>query len=137
MGSHPMVTERRSRHNKITYIEFAAIDFDATKAFFMQVFGWEFNDYGQDYTAYEGFGVDFGFYRADMQSLSEKGSALPVFYSENLEETERKVRRAGGTIVKEIFEFPGGRRFQFLEPSGNEIGVWSDVDESGNQPKLV
>lgn len=131
-----MVTERRSRHNKITYIEFPATEFEKTKAFFAQLFGWEFNDYGPDYTAYEGFGVDFGFYRADKQSLSENGSALPVFYSENLEETERRVRKAGGVMVKEIFSFPGGRRFQFLEPSGNELGIWSDRDENGKEIKL-
>lgn len=131
-----MVTERRSRHNKITYIEFAALEFDKTKAFFQQVFGWEFNDYGPDYTAYEGFGVDFGFYRADKQSLSEQGGALPVFYSENLEETERKIKKAGGVMLKEIFAFPGGRRFQFLEPSGNELGVWSDRDENGKEIKM-
>lgn len=131
-----MVTERRSRHNNITYIEFSASEFDKTKTFFKQVFGWEFNDYGPDYTAYEGFGVDFGFHRGDKTSLSEKGSALPVFYSENLEETERRIKNAGGVVIKEIFSFPGGRRFQFLEPSGNELAVWSDRDENGKEIKL-
>ena len=131
-----MAVERRAQHNKINYIEFAASDFDKTKEFFTKVFGWEFTDYGPDYTAYEGWGMDCGFYRSDKTSSSENGGALPIFYSENLEETERKVKNAGGTITKEIFSFPGGRRFQFAEPSGNELGVWSSLDEKGNEIKL-
>ncbi len=131
-----MTIEKRARHNKINYIEFTASDFDKTKHFFNKVFGWEFTDYGPDYTAYEGRGFDCGFHRADLSSRSENGGALPVFYSENLEETERKIKAAGGAIIREIFSFPGGRRFQFLEPSGNELGVWTDVDEDGNLIKI-
>lgn len=123
-----MITEKRARHNKINYLEFAACDLEKTKEFFTNVFGWEFTDYGPEYTAYEGRGFDCGFFKSDLSSSAEKGSALPVFFSENLEETERKIKSAGGTIVKEIFSFPGGRRFQFTEPSGNELGVWSDVE---------
>ncbi len=132
-----MAIEKRARHNKINYIEFSANDFDGTKSFFNSVFGWEFTDYGPDYPAFEGRGFDCGFYRGDKTSQSENGGALPVFFSENLEETERKVIAAGGTAVKGIFSFPGGRRFQFQEPSGNELGVWTDVDEKGNQIKIV
>ncbi len=132
-----MAIEKRARHNKINYIEFAASDFDGTKTFFNKVFGWEFTDYGPEYTAFEGRGFDCGFYKAEIASKSANGRALPVFFSENLEETERKVKAAGGTIVREIFSFPGGRRFQFLEPSGNELGVWTDVDENGNKIKIM
>lgn len=121
--------ENRVRHNKVNYVEFASKDLDKTKAFFEQAFAWSFTDYGPDYTAFEGRGhVDCGFFRADMASSTEAGGALVVLYSENLEETERKVKRAGGEIVKEIFAFHGGRRFQFTEPSGNELAVWSDVE---------
>ncbi|MBL4602001.1 MAG: VOC family protein [Emcibacteraceae bacterium] len=119
---------KRSRHHKINYIEFAANDLEATKSFFNQVFGWEFTDYGPDYTAYEGRGIDCGFYKSELSSKTENGAALAVFYSENIEETERKVSKAGGTVVKGIFSFPGGRRFHFTEPSGNEIAVWGDIE---------
>lgn len=124
-----MVTEKRARHNKINYIEFAANDLEKTKDFFNQVFGWEFTDYGPEYAAYEGRGFDCGFFKSDLSSSAANGGALPVFFSENLEETERKIINAGGSIIKEIFSFPGGRRFQFTEPSGNELGVWSDVEK--------
>ncbi|HRW29156.1 MAG TPA: VOC family protein [Emcibacteraceae bacterium] len=119
--------DKRARHHKINYIEFAATNLEATKKFFNDVFGWEFTDYGPEYTAYEGRGIDCGFYQSEKVSDSSNGAALPVFYSENLEESERRIIRAGGTIVREIFDFPGGRRFQFREPSGNELGVWSDI----------
>ena len=105
--------DKRARHHKINYIEFAATNLEATKKFFNDVFGWEFTDYGPDYTAYEGRGIDCGFYQSEKVSDSSNGAALPVFYSENLEESERRIIRAGGTIVREIFDFPGGRRFQF------------------------
>ncbi|MCB2092069.1 MAG: VOC family protein [Alphaproteobacteria bacterium] len=121
------VLDKRARHHKINYIEFAATNLEATKKFFNDVFGWEFTDYGPEYTAYEGRGIDCGFYQSEKVSDSSNGAALPVFYSENLEESERRIIRAGGTIVREIFDFPGGRRFQFREPSGNELGVWSDI----------
>lgn len=124
-----METEKRARHNKINYIEFAAHDLEKTKAFFNRVFGWEFTDYGLEYTAFESRGIDCGFYKADLKSTTASGGALVVFYSENLEETERKIKNAGGIIAKEIFSFPGGRRFHFVEPSGNEIAVWSDVEK--------
>ena len=123
------MVEKRVRHHKINYVELAAKDLEATKEFFSQAFSWTFTDYGPDYTAYEGRGhVDCGFYRADKSSDSEKGGALIILYSEKLEESESKVKRAGGKIVKEIFDFPSGRRFQFKEPSGNEFAVWSDAE---------
>lgn len=119
--------EKRARHNKINYIEFAAHDLDKTKSFFNEVFGWEFTDYGPDYTAYESRDIDCGIFRAKLSSKTENGGVLVVFYSENLEETLKHIKKAGGAISREIFSFPGGRRFHFIEPCGNEIAVWSDV----------
>jgi len=113
-------------HEKLNYVEFPARDLDATKRFFAQAFGWTFEDYGPDYIAFANEGLDGGFYRADLQARSEAGSALLVFYSARIEETLAKVEAAGGTILKPVFEFPGGRRFHFAEPSGNEFAVWSD-----------
>lgn len=114
------------KHEKINYIEFPTADMDSTKAFFAQVFGWSFTDYGPDYMDSSDGGIMTGFFKADLQSSTENGSALVTFYSDHLEETLAKVEAAGGSIIKPIFSFPGGRRFQFLEPSGNEFAVWSD-----------
>jgi len=113
-------------HEKINYVEFPASDIAATKRFFEEVFGWSFEDFGPEYAAFSNEGLDGGFYFADLQSKPEKGGALIVFYSEDLEGTESKVLEGGGTVVKETFPFPGGRRFHFTEPSGNEFAVWSD-----------
>ncbi|MDQ8190395.1 VOC family protein [Roseibacillus persicicus] len=113
-------------HEKINYVEFAAKDLGATKEFFRKAFAWEFTDYGEDYTAFSGEGLDGGFYQADLATSAERGGALIVFYSEGLEETLEKVKKAGAEITREIFSFPGGRRFHFREPSGNEFAVWSD-----------
>jgi len=115
-----------SAHEKINYVEFPARDFGATKAFFTEVFGWEFTDYGPDYTAFAGAGLDGGFYASESVASAATGSALIVFYSRNLEQTRGKVEKAGGHVVRPIFTFPGGRRFHFIEPSGNEFAVWSD-----------
>lgn len=113
-------------HEKINYVEFPANDIQATKAFFAQAFGWSFQDYGPEYTAFSNQGLDGGFFKADLHSSTSNGAALIVFYSNDLEATEQKVTGAGGVIVKPIFSFPGGRRFHFAEPSGNEFAVWSD-----------
>ncbi|QDV14103.1 Glyoxalase-like domain protein [Rosistilla oblonga] len=115
-----------NRHEKINYVEFPSRDLAATKAFFTAAFGWTFVDYGPQYTAFSDQGLDGGFYQAELAANAELGSALIVFYSDSLEATQAKVEQAGGTVVKPIFSFPGGRRFQFTEPSGNELAVWSD-----------
>ena len=113
-----------NQHEKMNYVEFPAKDLTATKAFFESVFGWSFTDYGPDYTAFENQGLDGGFFKSDLSSSTEKGAALIVFYSDQLEATLAKVEKAGGSIIKPIFSFPGGRRFHFMEPSGNEFAVW-------------
>ena len=113
-------------HEKINYVEFASNDLEATKLFFQKVFNWNFTDYGPDYTAFENAGIDGGFYRENLSSRSENGGALIVFYSSNILETQEKIIKHGGTIIKPIFTFPGGERFHFIEPSGNEYAVWTD-----------
>ena len=115
-----------NEHEKINYAEFPARDIPATKEFFTQAFGWSFVDYGPEYTAFSNEGLDGGFFRSDLASTTERGGALIVFYSSDLEATLKKIAPAGGEIVKPIFSFPGGQRFQFTEPSGNEFAVWSD-----------
>lgn len=117
-----------NKHEKINYVEFPSNDLDTTKRFFTQVFDWSFKDFGPDYTAFENQGLDGGFFKADLCSSTSNGAALIIFYSENLEATQNKVEQAGGTIIEPVYSFPGGRRFHFTEPGGNEFAVWSDIN---------
>lgn len=112
-------------HEKLNYVEFPARDLAATRTFFSAVFAWRFEEFGPDYCAFSGQGLDGGFYRSELYSSTRNGSALLVFYSDDLQATLTKVEQAGGRIEKPIFNFPGGRRFHFSEPSGNEFAVWS------------
>ena len=113
-------------HEKLNYVEFAAKDLQATVSFFEKAFSWSFEWYGDDYVAFLNEGLDGGFYKADLCTREEAGGALLIFYSDDLTQSQQKVEQAGGKINKEIFSFPGGRRFHFIEPSGNEYAVWSD-----------
>lgn len=115
-----------SNHEKINYVEFPSSDLLATKKFFKEVFEWSFEDYGPEYTAFSNSGLEGGFFKSSKYATTENGSALVVLYSTNLETTQAKIQQAGGKITKSIFSFPGGRRFHFAEPSGNELSVWSD-----------
>lgn len=115
-----------SDHEKLNYVEFPACDLPATKAFFCRAFNWQFTDYGPEYTAFSGQGLDGGFFNAPLKSLTQNGAALLVFYSNEIHATYKKVQLHGGTILKPIFEFPGGCRFHFAEPSGNEFSVWAE-----------
>ena len=109
-------------HNHIQYIEFLSNDFDVVKRFYSGAFGWKFKDYGSEYTAFKGKHVDGGFGKGN----PNPGSILVVIYSENLNKAQEAVLKHGGVIVKEIFKFPGGRRFEFDDPDGNTLAVWSD-----------
>jgi predicted enzyme related to lactoylglutathione lyase len=115
-------------HEKIDYVEFPAKDIEAAKSFFKTVFDWSFEDYGPDYAAFSNQGIDGGFYRSELTASTHNGSALIVFYSKELESTQSKIVEAGGEIIRPIFSFPGGRRFHFSDPNGNEFAVWSDID---------
>lgn len=115
-----------SKHETINYLELPAVDLPATKAFFEEVFNWSFTDYGDEYTAFAEDRFEGGFYKSDKQSSTENGATLIIFYSDDLESTQKKIKDAGGRIIKPTFSFPGGRRFHFTEPSGNELSVWSD-----------
>lgn len=110
---------------KIDYLEFPANDLDAVEAFYVAVFGWSFEDYGPDYRAFSDGKIDGGFYRAELSSSADDGAALVIFHTEHLEQAQAAVENAGGKIVKPIFSFPGGRRFQFSDPAGNELAVWT------------
>ena len=111
---------------KINYLELPAADFGSVKAFYESVFDWQFTDYGSEYTAFNDGFIDGGFFKSDLVSTTENGAALIVLYADDLEAVLQTVVDAGGTICKPIFSFPGGRRFQFHDPHGNELAVWSD-----------
>lgn len=111
---------------KIDYLELPASDFDAVQGFYEKAFNWSFTDYGPEYRAFNDGKLNGGFYKAEKSSSTQNGAALIVLYAKNLEQTHDKVIACGGKIVKAIFAFPGGRRFHFTDPNGNELAVWSD-----------
>jgi predicted enzyme related to lactoylglutathione lyase len=115
--------DTQSNEGRVDYIEFPALHIAKTKAFYAGVFGWKFTDYGPDYTSFEDGRLAGGFYKKDAVTA---GGPLVVVYAADLAGMQAKVRAAGGAIVKEIFSFPGGRRFHFTDPAGNELAVWSD-----------
>jgi predicted enzyme related to lactoylglutathione lyase len=116
-NSIPMIS------NHIDYIEFKAPDLDVIKAFYTKAFGWAFTDYGPTYTAFENSGISGGFEQSDE---STHNGALVVLYHAQLEQARTHVQESGGTITKDIFDFPGGRRFHFIDPAGNELAVWGE-----------
>lgn len=110
---------------QINYIELPLGDPAKTKTFYGKAFGWEFTDWGPDYLSFAGAGIDGGF--NGEASASDAGvGALVVLYADDLAKTLETVKQAGGTITKPIYPFPGGRRFHFLDPNGNELAVWSE-----------
>ncbi len=116
-----------NRENTINYIEIPASDLESTKAFFSKLFGWKFVDYGPDYCAFNDGKLDGGFFKSDKSASTETGSVLVVFYRDDLEKAVSDVEASGGQIVKPIFPFPGGRRFHFADPNGNEFAIWSEL----------
>jgi len=109
---------------KIDYVELPGGDLAATRAFYGAAFGWSFIDYGPTYVAFEEAGLEGGF-QAD--PAERPSTPLVVLYAHDLEAMAEKVIASGGAITRPIFRFPGGRRFQFRDPSGNELAVWSET----------
>jgi len=109
--------------NQIDYLELPASDIAKTKDFYHSVFGWKFEDYGPDYTSFFDGRLGGGFNR---QSPAPGPGILPVIYSSDLALVQQKIKDAGGMVVKDTFSFPGGRRFHFTDPNGNELAVWSE-----------
>ena len=125
MGGCSSTHEMTHQHHTIDYIEFAATDLPAAKRFYAAAFGWTFTDYGPDYAGIQRVGGgEVGGIRQDARV--QRGGPLVVLYSVDLEASLRAVLAAGGQVVKDPFAFPGGRRFHFTDPAGNELAAWSD-----------
>lgn len=117
------------KNNHIDYIEFPAANLEAVKAFYNGCFGWTFTDYGPDYVSFAESGVYGGFRKSEGPV---QDGVLVVLYHQHLESILETVQAQGGQITQEIFSFPGGRRFHFRDPAGNELAVWSeDPGQSG------
>jgi len=107
----------------INYIEFGVRSVADTKRFYGEAFGWTFQDWGNEYASFSGAGLDGGFQADNTAAI---GRPLVILYSGDIEAAQRRVEKAGGKVVKPIFSFPGGRRFHFTDPAGNELAIWSD-----------
>jgi len=115
---------KKQKHDRrIDYIEFHSTDIEASKRFYGAVFGWIFKDWGPDYASFRDGRLAGGF-RKTGEVIS--GSPLVVLYAMDLVEIESEEKKHGGKIVEPTFEFPGGKRFHFSDPTGNVLGVWSE-----------
>lgn len=108
----------------INYIELPVTDMAATKTFYAAAFGWEYVDYGPSYASFSNASIDGGFDAESDRKPSGDG-ALVVLFDDDLERCLARVSAAGGEITVPIFSFPGGRRFHFSDPSGNDLAVWA------------
>jgi predicted enzyme related to lactoylglutathione lyase len=115
--------EGAARNNRIDNIEFNVSDLTRSKDFYGSAFGWAFTDYGPTYTEFTDGQLTGGFTTLGPVT---PGGPLVILYSSDLAVAQQRVEAAGGSIVRSVFEFPGGRRFHFLDPDGYELAVWSD-----------
>ena len=111
----------------IDYVEIPVTDLDRAREFFVELFGWEFQDWGPDYYSFNDGRLDGGFRRSEAPAPST--GVLLVFYSDDLERDHARVQELGATISQDIFEFPGGRRFHFVDPVGTEYAIWTSTEE--------
>ncbi len=111
------------KNNHINYVEFKARNLEEIKEFYTKAFDWNFTEYGPDYLAFSESGLEGGFEKSGYEIIN---GALVILYHENLEAAKDRIIESKGKISKDIFSFPGGRRFHFIDPAGNELGVWSD-----------
>lgn len=127
---------------RIDYVEFTVRDVAEAKRFYGELFNWTFEDYGPDYAAFNDGNLNGGFAKAPdtpdtpaTQEASDPAAApfarrrgtLIVLYTKDLDALQSRIRAAGGRIVRETFSFPGGKRFHFTDPAGNELAVWSEA----------
>jgi uncharacterized protein len=115
-----------SLSNTIDYVEMPTRNLTETKRFFSGLFGWSFQDYGPEYSSFDDGRMAGGYFTSDKTAGVDSGGVLGVFYHPDLTKVLAEVKNLGGQITREIFEFPGGRRFHFREPGGGEFAVWSE-----------
>jgi len=113
--------------NRIDYVEIPVTDLKKTRAFFEGLFGWTFQEWGDEYMSFNDGRLDGGFRLAS--EAAPPSGVLLVFFSENLERDVERVKELGATISQEIFSFPGGRRFHFVDPVGSEFAIWGESNE--------
>lgn len=116
--------------NRIDYVEIPVTDLKKTREFFSALFDWSFQEWGDEYMSFSDGRLDGGFRRSDEAAPST--GVLVVFFSEDLERDIERVKKLGGTISQEVFSFPGGRRFHFVDPVGTEFAMWSANLESND-----
>ncbi len=117
-----MAEEKKRVDYAVDYVELIAPNVGDSKQFYSAAFGWTFTDYGPEYAGFL-HGLDGGLSK---EAPSKSGAPLVILYASKLEEALKRVEAAGGKIVRPIFSFPGGRRFHFTDPAGNELAIWSD-----------
>jgi predicted enzyme related to lactoylglutathione lyase len=117
-----------NKDKMINYIEFPLLDSSATRLFYSSLFGWEFQEWGPNYLSFSGAGIDGGFNGEDKTPVQNPG-ILVILFSLDLDASLAQVRDAGAKITRDIYSFPGGRRFHFLDPNGNELAIWAEVSE--------
>jgi uncharacterized protein len=122
-----MAPSDSQRHHRFDYVELAAPDLAAAKAFYAEAFGWSFTDYGPDYAGIHRPGGDGEMGGLNPARPAGAGLPLVILYSDDLDSTIESVRSAGGEITEGPFEFPGGRRFHFSDPAGNQLAVWTEA----------
>ena len=119
-----------SAENQIDYVEIPVTDLKRARDFFSSLFGWSFQDWGDDYMSFNDGRIDGGFRRSTEPAVST--GVLLIFYSEDLERDLDRVKALGADISQEIFAFPGGRRFHFIDPTGSEYAIWSPYLDENN-----
>ena len=114
----------------VCYIEIPVTDPVKASEFLSAMFGWTFQKWGDDYISFNDGRLEGGLRRS--QEPAPSTGILLVFYSENLERDRTRVQELGATISEDIFSFPGGRRFHFVDPVGTEYAMWStNLENSG------
>lgn len=114
---------KQGHDRQVDYVEFNVTDIARSKSFYGTAFGWSFTDYGPAYCEFNDGRLKGGL--TTTAPVRARGGPLVILYADNLEDTVKRVEKAGGQIVKPIFNFPGGRRFHFADPDGYELAVWS------------
>jgi predicted enzyme related to lactoylglutathione lyase len=112
---------------RIDYIEIPVTDLDRSREFFNQLFGWEFQEWGPDYYSFSDGRLDGGLRRSEEPAPAS--GVLLVFYTQDIDRDYARVKELGATISQEVFDFPGGKRFHFMDPVGTEFAMWTSTEE--------